>query len=105
MVLENASLETKYEEGRDWIKHNFTLDGISGWLSVFEMNVRLVGSLLTVYAFAGDDMYEEKAQEVVDKLLPAFRSPMGIPYSLIHVESRNSKNDIDCDKSCDCNIS
>uniref|UniRef100_A0A1A9UF64 alpha-1,2-Mannosidase n=1 Tax=Glossina austeni TaxID=7395 RepID=A0A1A9UF64_GLOAU len=93
-------LDTEYEEGRDLIKHNFILDGISGWLSVFEMNMHFVRSFLILYAFTGDDIYEEKAQEVVDELLPAFRLPTGASYSLIQVENGSSKNyDIDCDKS------
>lgn len=37
-----------------------------------------------MYAFTGDVLYKNKAQEVVDKLLPAFQTPTGIPRAIIN---------------------
>lgn len=54
-------------------------------LSVFETNIRFVGGLLSMYAFTGDAMYKEKAQEVADKLLPAFNTPSGVSHSIVDV--------------------
>ncbi|KAL9879138.1 mannosyl-oligosaccharide alpha-1,2-mannosidase IA [Glossina fuscipes] len=85
-------LETEYKEGRDWIERKFTLDNVSAELSVFETNIRFIGGLLTMYAFTGDAMYKEKAQQVADKLLPAFQTPTGIPHSLINPKTGMSKN-------------
>lgn len=59
----------------------------SAELSVFETNIRFVGGLLTLYAFTGDTMYKEKAQEVADKLLPAFQTPTGIPNALVNIRT------------------
>jgi mannosyl-oligosaccharide alpha-1,2-mannosidase len=44
---------------------------------VFETNIRYLGGFLSLYALTGDDLFKEKAQEVCDKLLPAFNSPTG----------------------------
>lgn len=40
-----------------------------------------------MYAFTGDSMYKEKAQEVADKLLPAFQTPTGIPNALVNIRT------------------
>lgn len=52
---------------------------------MFETNIRFVGGFLTMYALTGDTMYKDKAQEVADKLLPAFQTPTGIPNALINI--------------------
>lgn len=57
----------------------------SAELSVFETNIRFVGGFLTMYAITGDTMYKDKAQEVADKLLPAFQTPTGIPNALVNI--------------------
>lgn len=57
----------------------------SAELSVFETNIRFVGGFLTMYAFTGEQMYKDKAQEVADKLLPAFQTPTGIPHALVNI--------------------
>lgn len=85
-------LEEEYREGRDWIEHKFSLENVSMELSVFETNIRFIGGLLTMYSFTGDEMYKEKAQHVADKLLPAFKTPTGIPYGLINPKTGMSKN-------------
>lgn len=53
-------------------------------MNVFETNIRFVGGLLTMFAFTGDVLYKNKAQEVADKLLPAFQTPTGIPRAIIN---------------------
>ena len=75
-------LEDDFETGKEWVRDNFDMDKVSGFVSVFETNTRIVGGLLTAYAFTGDEMFKEKAVHVAEKLLPAFDSETGIPYSL-----------------------
>ena len=59
----------------------------AGEISVFETNIRYVGGLLTLYSFTGDNLFKEKAVHIVDKLLPAFRTPTGIPYALVNMRT------------------
>ena len=59
----------------------------SGEISVFETNIRYVGGLLTLYSFTGDSLFKEKAVHIVDKLLPAFKTPTGIPYALVNMRT------------------
>lgn len=54
---------------------------------MFETNIRFVGGFLTLYALTGDELYKSKAQEVADKLLPAFQTPTGIPNALVNIRT------------------
>ena len=59
----------------------------SGDISVFETNIRYVGGLLSAFALTGDNLFRDKAAHVADKLLPAFKSPTGIPFALINMRT------------------
>ncbi|XP_037040353.1 mannosyl-oligosaccharide alpha-1,2-mannosidase IA-like [Bradysia coprophila] len=85
-------LNEEYQKGRDWIEKNFSFGNVNGDLSVFETNIRFVGGLLSMYAFTGDELFKTKAQEVADKLLPAFETDSGIPRSLVNIQTGYSKN-------------
>ena len=52
-------------------------------MSIFEMNIRYVGGLLSCYALTGDALFRNKALEIARALLPGFNTPTGIPYSLV----------------------
>ncbi len=80
-----------------------------GDVSVFETNIRFIGGLLSIYALTGDkvhssqhqshllclcrlavfafQLFRVKAEEVARKLLPAFKTPHGIPKSLININT------------------
>lgn len=60
--------------------------------SVFEVNIRYVGGLLSAYALTGDQLFRDKAQYIADKMLPAFRTPTGIPKAMINFKTGISKN-------------
>ncbi|KAH8362474.1 hypothetical protein KR200_002846 [Drosophila serrata] len=85
-------LEKEYQDGRDWIEREFPLDNIDVKLNVFETNIRFVGGMLTMYAFTGDPLYKERAQQIADKLLPAFKTHTGIPYALVYSQTGMVRN-------------
>lgn len=35
----------------------------------------------------GDNIFRDKAEYIAKKLLPAFKTPTGIPYSLVNLKS------------------
>uniref|UniRef100_A0A3B5MW17 alpha-1,2-Mannosidase n=1 Tax=Xiphophorus couchianus TaxID=32473 RepID=A0A3B5MW17_9TELE len=51
-------------------------------VSVFEVNIRFVGGLLSAYYLSGKEVFRRKAVELGEKLLPAFKTPTGIPWAL-----------------------
>jgi len=85
-------LDEEFERGKKWVTENLDMNQLTGDVSVFETNIRYVGGLLTAYAFTGDNIFKDKAVHIVDKLLPAFDTPTGIPYALINMKSGNAKN-------------
>lgn len=63
-------------------------------VSVFETNIRIVGGLLSAHILATvnlndeeypDDILLHKAIDVADRLLPAFRTPTGLPYGTVNL--------------------
>lgn len=85
-------LHDEYKLGRDWVANNFTLENVKIDISVFETNIRFIGGFLTCYAMTGDTIFRDKAEYTAKKLLPAFQTPTGIPYSLVNLKTGNSKN-------------
>lgn len=86
-----AELKDLYSKSRQWIESEFRVD-VASEVSAFEINIRLVGGFLSIYALTNDKLFLDKAQLVADRLLPAFNSATGIPYALIDLSSGRSKN-------------
>uniref|UniRef100_A0A3Q2GN43 alpha-1,2-Mannosidase n=1 Tax=Cyprinodon variegatus TaxID=28743 RepID=A0A3Q2GN43_CYPVA len=59
----------------------------NGEASLFEVNIRYVGGLLSAYYLTGDELFRNKAVELGEKLLPAFNTPTGIPRGVINLGS------------------
>lgn len=81
------NLTSEYEAGRHWIATEFNLDDVDAYISVFETNIRFVGGFLSLYALTGDSLFKDKAKYVADKLLPAFNTTTGIPYTRINFKT------------------
>ncbi|GJQ84617.1 hypothetical protein Trydic_g10226 [Trypoxylus dichotomus] len=82
----------EFKQGRDWIVNELDVDSLTADVSVFEMNIRFIGGLLTCFAFTGDVVFRDKALQIANKLLPAFQTPTGIPNALVNLKSGGSKN-------------
>jgi len=82
----------EFTKAKKWVEANLDMSKMSGDVSVFETNIRYVGGLLTAYAFTGEEIFKDKVSSIVDKLLPAFNTPTGIPYALINMQTGLAKN-------------
>lgn len=85
-------LKEEYKEARLWVQTNFTLDNCEGPIDAFEMTIRIVGGFLSMYALTGDSLYKNKAKYVVDKILPMFETPTGIPKTMIDFRTNQTTN-------------
>ncbi|KAK4515747.1 uncharacterized protein ATC70_010700 [Mucor velutinosus] len=56
-------------------------------VQLFETVIRYVGGLLSAYDLSHEKVFIKKAVELVDKLLPAFDTPTGIPYQYVNFTS------------------
>jgi mannosyl-oligosaccharide alpha-1,2-mannosidase len=86
-----ADLKQFFQKSREWIETQFN-PNVASEISAFEINIRLVGGFLAIYALTDDKLYLDKAQMVANLLLPAFDTPTGIPYALITLSTGASKN-------------
>ncbi|XP_062841479.1 mannosyl-oligosaccharide 1,2-alpha-mannosidase IA isoform X2 [Trichomycterus rosablanca] len=84
-------LTEDFREAMEWIRTSLDLD-MSGEASVFEVNIRYVGGLLSAYYLSGEEVFKQKVLELGEKLLPAFSTPTGIPRGVINLGSGTSWN-------------
>jgi len=81
-------MEEEFAKAREWVGDKLDLAEIMNKeVNIFEINIRYVGGLLSLFALTGDEMYKNKAAEIVDRLLPAFNTPTGIPWGMINLQT------------------
>ncbi|MGH8427949.1 MAG: glycoside hydrolase family 47 protein [Gammaproteobacteria bacterium] len=56
-------------------------------VKVFEVNIRLLGGLLSGYELTGDKKLLQLAEDLGTRLLPAFDSPTGLPYRYVNLKT------------------
>uniref|UniRef100_A0A6I8N827 alpha-1,2-Mannosidase n=1 Tax=Ornithorhynchus anatinus TaxID=9258 RepID=A0A6I8N827_ORNAN len=79
-------LEDEFQEAKSWVENSFNVN-VNGEASLFEVNIRYVGGLLSAYYLTGHEIFRTKAIELGEKLLPAFNTPTGIPRGVINLGS------------------
>ncbi len=57
------------------------------FVKTFEVNIRILGGLLSMYQFTMDKNVLAKAEDFGCRLLPAFESPTGIPYYSVNLKT------------------
>ena len=81
----------EFNKGKEWVVSSLNMNSRTD-ISVFEVNIRFVGGLLSAYFLSGDVVFLNQAKKVADKLLPAFNTPTGIPYALINPTTGRCRN-------------
>ncbi|EFC48917.1 alpha 1,2 mannosidase [Naegleria gruberi] len=85
-------LKQQYEKSLNYIKNDMpSFSTINGGISVFETTIRVVGGFVSAYDLTKEKIFLEKAKDMADRLLPAFSSPTGIPYSEINLRTGEKK--------------
>jgi mannosidase alpha-like ER degradation enhancer 2 len=84
MIL--MGLKNEAQEAKHLIleKLKFDQDTI---VSVFEINIRLLGGLLSAYELDGDPGFLKLAKDLGNRLLPAFNSPSSMPYPQLNLKT------------------
>ena len=54
---------------------------------MFETNIRVVGGLLAAFSLSDDRAFVKKAVEIADRLMPAFKTPTGVPNGVIDLRT------------------
>ncbi|KAM5263571.1 mannosyl-oligosaccharide 1,2-alpha-mannosidase IA [Ctenodactylus gundi] len=84
-------MKNEFQEAKSWIEKNLDFN-VNAEISVFEVNIRFVGGLLSAYYLSGEEIFRKKAVELGVKLLPAFHTPSGIPWALLNMKSGIGRN-------------
>ncbi|KAM6172287.1 mannosyl-oligosaccharide 1,2-alpha-mannosidase IC [Erethizon dorsatum] len=79
-------LKEEFQEAKAWVEASFHLN-VSGEASLFEVNIRYIGGLLSAYYLTGEEVFRIKAIKLGEKLLPAFNTPTGIPKGVVNFKS------------------
>ncbi|XP_061669176.1 mannosyl-oligosaccharide 1,2-alpha-mannosidase IA [Syngnathoides biaculeatus] len=80
-----------FDAATEWVEKNLDFN-VNAEVSVFEVNIRFVGGLLSAYYLSGKEIFRRKAVELGEKLLPAFKTPTGIPWALLNLKSGIGRN-------------
>ncbi len=60
---------------------------------IFEVNIRILGGLLTMYEHTGNPRVLEKTRDFADRMLPAFNTKTGIPTYWVNLMSGIARGD------------
>ncbi|KAF8339752.1 uncharacterized protein EI90DRAFT_3144066 [Cantharellus anzutake] len=88
-------LDDEVARVRDWIQKDLSFDRDASF-NTFEVTIRVLGGLLSAYYISSivpssssagefDDLYLQKAVDLGDRLLGAFKSPINLPYPSINL--------------------
>jgi hypothetical protein len=97
------NLTSQVATAREWISTSLSYNANHD-VNTFETTIRMLGGLLSAYYLSttfpnlapqrdddfnqpGEDLYIEKATDLADRLLGAYDSPSGIPYSSINLNT------------------
>ncbi|XP_069831000.1 mannosyl-oligosaccharide 1,2-alpha-mannosidase IA [Dendropsophus ebraccatus] len=84
-------MKDEFKDAKEWVEKNLDFN-VNAEVSVFEVNIRFVGGLLSAYYLSGEEIFRRKAVELGEKLLPAFNTPTGIPWALLNIKSGIGRN-------------
>jgi hypothetical protein len=63
------------------------------YVKTFEMNIRVLGGLLSMYHLSENERVLEKAKDFGDRLMKAYDSPTGIPYYWVNLKTGETRRD------------
>jgi len=69
----------EYALSMDWNKDLY--------VQTFEVNIRILGGLLSMYHYSNNEDILDKARDFGDRILPAFNTPTGIPNHSVNLKT------------------
>ncbi|ERN07458.1 mannosyl-oligosaccharide 1,2-alpha-mannosidase MNS1 isoform X1 [Amborella trichopoda] len=84
-------LHQQFQKATEWVANSLDFNKDYD-ASVFETTIRVVGGLLSAYDLSGNKVFLDKARDIADRLLPAWDTPSGIPYTTINLARGKAHN-------------
>ncbi|ANB13668.1 mannosyl-oligosaccharide 1,2-alpha-mannosidase [Sugiyamaella lignohabitans] len=89
-TLHIMGLKDQLKEARTWVHKDLDYN-MDYEVNTFETTIRMLGGMLSAHYLTKDDMYLDKAADLGNRLLGAFDSISGIPYSSVNLHSSKGK--------------
>lgn len=86
-------LDSAAAEAKQMILHDLDFN-VDDEVQVFEITIRQLGGLLSAYEQSREPKFLSLANDLADRLMPAFNTPTGIPYRYIHLQTGKLKDSI-----------
>jgi mannosidase alpha-like ER degradation enhancer 2 len=83
-------LTDEADKTREYIATNLSFDQDIE-VKNFEITIRLLGGLLSSYQMTGDKRLLDLADNLGNRLLPAFNSPTGMPYMFVNLKTGKTR--------------
>ncbi|XP_053987143.1 endoplasmic reticulum mannosyl-oligosaccharide 1,2-alpha-mannosidase [Hylaeus volcanicus] len=82
-------LNNEFSEAKAWVDKSlvFTLNRD---VNLFEVTIRVLGGLLSAYHLSGDKIFLNKAAQLGDRMMPAFSTSSGVPYSDVNLGTKTA---------------
>lgn len=84
-------LDAEAERARSLIVSDLLFDR-DIYVKNFEITIRLLGGLLSSYQLTGDKRLLSLAEDLGNRLLPAFNSPTGLPYVYVNLRTGQTRD-------------
>ncbi len=78
-------LTKEFDEARDWVAESLEFS-IDKDVNLFETTIRVLGGLLSAFHLSADKIFLTKAKDLGNRLMGAFNSRSGIPYSDVNLK-------------------
>jgi ER degradation enhancer, mannosidase alpha-like 2 len=88
MIL--MGLTEEADKTREFIAKNLSFDKDIE-VKNFEITIRLLGGLLSSFQLTGDNRLLALAEDLGNRLLPAFNSPTGMPYMFVNLKTGKTR--------------
>ena len=82
-------MDDEYEEAKEWVANTLNFD-INQDVNLFECTIRELGGLLSAYTLTKDQLFLDKANDLGKRLLPAFNSKSGVPFSDVNLKTHKA---------------
>ncbi|MDP1622868.1 MAG: glycoside hydrolase family 47 protein [Bacteroidales bacterium] len=86
-------LNEEAKEAKEMVISGLTFD-VDQEVQLFEINIRLLGGLLSSFELSGDKQFMVLAEDLAARLLRAFNSPTGMPYRFVNLKTGKTRDSL-----------
>lgn len=90
-VLWIMGMKEEFKRARDWVADHLSFAKPRS-VSFFETTIRALAGLEAAYEVSKDKVFLDKATDIGERLLHAFKTPSGVPHGQVHLTSGRSSN-------------